>query len=121
MMERLEYFRKEPFQPDRAAVALKPGLVALAGHKVDPIRLGLGRVMFPQFWPSEWRAAKFFKETQRRAIGHARQHGATCEIHPDAHNLLPRHGRQCHRLLASHPHAVEPITRMLQRIIVRQP
>ena len=118
--EGFEHLGKEPFQPYEAAIAGEPWLVALAGDLVDAIGLGFGAMMFPEPGPGERRLCKPWNKTERRTVAEGREHRATGEIDADAADIPGRSAGLGHRLPAGVAHAVEPVLRMLQRIVGRK-
>ena len=120
MVQRLERLGEEPFEPDRSAVAGEPRFLAVTGDFVDAQRLGLGAVMFPQLRPRERLPLERFDHAKRRAVRLGREHRATGEIHADADDVGHVDLALLDRGFARDRETIEPILRMLQRIISGQ-
>ena len=120
VLERFEHFGEEPFEADGAAVAFEQRLVALAGDGVDAVGLGDRAVVLPQLGPGERPLGVFRHEAERRAVGERREHRAAGEVDADADDFVGRDagGLECFAHCLGG--AVEPIVRMLQRVVRRQ-
>ncbi len=87
LVEDLEGLAEEPLGADLAAVAVEPALPHPARRLVDPVRLGLGRVVLPQLDPRVRLGAQLWEEAERCAVRTRGEHRASGEIDADADDV----------------------------------
>jgi hypothetical protein len=87
LLQQLESLGELPLRGDLAAVPADPRLAALVGQRVDPVGLGLGRVVLPQLGIGVRAALQPGHQAQRGPVAPGRQHRAGGEVGPDADHL----------------------------------
>ena len=98
LLQHLQRLGELPLRGDLAAVPLDPRLLALGGECRDPVGVGLGGVVLPQFDVGVRAAGVLGEFAQGGAVGEHREDRAGREVRADADHLLRPHARLRERL-----------------------
>ena len=87
LLQDLQPLGELPLGGDQPAVPGEPGLLALGGEGVDPVRLRLGGVVPPELDVGVRVAGEVVQLVQRGAVGGGRHHRARGEVGADADDV----------------------------------
>ena len=120
LLQQLQRLGVLPFRGDLAAVARDPRFLPLVGQRVDPVRVRLGRVVFPQLGIGVRAALQARERAQRRAVGRGGQHRAGGEVGGDADHRGRVDARVPDGLGDRRPEHGQVVGRVLQGPVGRQ-
>ena len=120
LLQQLQTLGELPLGRDPAAVAGQPRLAALGGERVDPIGVGLRRVVLPELDVGVRAVGQLGHLAQWRAVVEDGQHRARGEVGADPDHVVGVHSAVAHRRRHRVLQHVDVVVRHLERPVRRQ-
>ncbi len=120
LLQDLQPLGELPLGGDQPAVPGEPGLLALGGEGIDPVRLRLGGVVPPELDVGVRVAGEVVQLVQRGAVGGGRHHRARGEVGADADDVGGVDAGPAQGLRHGLPQDLDVVRGHLQREVGRQ-